>query len=63
MQDFSREDTTANQNKASPANNLPMFPNRETGGADGWVSFFFLHPADYSVTTAVSTPPLSVPQE
>jgi hypothetical protein len=37
MQDFSREDTTANQNKASPANNLPMFPN-------GWVSFFFFTP-------------------
>jgi hypothetical protein len=43
MQDFSREETTANQVGASPASSLPMFPNREPGpgGAGGWVSFFF----------------------
>jgi hypothetical protein len=40
MQGFSREETTANQNGASPARSLPTFPNREPGGAGGWVSFF-----------------------
>jgi len=49
MQDFSREETIANQNKASPANSLPMFPNRETGGADSRVSFFFFYHTDYVV--------------
>ena len=60
MQDFGREETTPNQNGVSPANNLPMFPNRETGGAGGWVSFFF-YPADYSVRAAGCT--WSVPRE